>query len=328
MSLFTDSDFVTSTSLSAIDGELSKNVIGNAQLGVTLEGPNSVIRRTIEEAGALILAKFQSYSGYLIGGGTSAHYLAVNATGGNNAINRPRIRLAQVVAIDPDPSRVHLRRWLEYRCLAATFRAVFRRNTAKDQDRYAVKVNDYDQEAKSAAAALWSVGLPVITIGGPLDCPGAIRQAYAGAFTANAVTHGGAGSTDTGGPWYCAITYTGALYVSPTVKGNAESGPSATQLVTTANGERITLSIAALTPPDGTMLTGNADGIYVRMAATGWNVYVGATADTMRLQNAAPIALTSTTYTLTDAPTATGARMTSGQFSTSSYASSNIVARG
>jgi hypothetical protein len=162
----------------------------------------------------------------------------------------------------------------------------------------------------------------------PLPCPGALREFDAGTFGDSNVSAGGAGSHDAGGDYRMAVTWVGQSYVSPAKKANAESAGSAKVSITTAAGELLTVSIAGLTPPTlDPPAVGTAEGLYTRMPAVGWNVYVGAATGELYLQNAAPLPLATTTYTLADAPVLSGSRLEPGQFSDYSFAWQHMLQR-
>lgn len=98
-------------------------------------------------------------------------------------------------------------------------------------------------------------------------------------------------------------------YLSPKTKGNSESAPSARATgisVTTANVLHVDISV--LNPPNGLNPLNSAlgQGLVIPGIASGWNVYVGAQGGTLFLQNATPIAIGTTGYTLAGAPVLSG----------------------
>jgi hypothetical protein len=72
---------------------------------------------------------------------------------------------------------------------------------------------------------------------------------------------------------------------------------------------------------------GTADGLYTQLTATGWNVYVGTSQKSMFLQNTTPIALSTTTYTLPNAPVVAGSILKPGQFADYNFAFQNMLLR-
>lgn len=321
MALFTDSDIITADDLQAKDPEIRK--IASAESPpIILEGNSSIIRNTVEECGHEILSRFQNYSGYLVSPSMPINHVAAVNNIFSTAISRSRFRLNQVLGSGPDPSVQLVQRWLEYSSLTNAYRAAFARFSDKN-DRFERKMDLYAEERDKAWARITWTGIPVVLI--PLPCPGAIREPLAGTFDENNLSPSGSGSTDPGSSWFVAITWTGAAYQSPQNPAQNESGPSAAAAVTTASGQKITVSIANLTPPASTPPNvGTADGLYTQVQATGWNIYAGSDASKLRLQNATPIPVGTTSYTLPDQPTSTGALAAKGQFPDYNFAWSQI----
>jgi hypothetical protein len=306
--LFTDSDIITPGDLAVVDQEV---ITDATALNVTLSGPGSIIRRAVEEAGTEITAAFQNFSGYLVGLGISANHVAAVLNTLTTAINRPRARLNQVCALDPDPTHLHMKRWLEYRALTGFYRSLYHR---KVEDRFEKKMNNYRAEANFAWSNLTSNGLPIVLQ--PLACPGALRELGSGTWGPSNVSASGTGSSEIGHVYDVAITWVNSQgYVSWANNGNGESAPSAIVTLSAITRSVLTLALAGLNPPNGTIPQnlGTADGIYTPQPATGWNVYVGITGQTLWLQNATPIPIATTGYTLADAPTLTGNPMGQGQ---------------
>lgn len=323
--LFTDSDIITADQIAVLDPEC-KAVAASEKPSIVLEGDNSIIRHTIDEAGNQLESKYQNFSGYLISPGINLNHAAAVMNILSTAINRPRMRLNQVVAVPPDPTKSALQRWLEAYALRNLYRAAFAR-FSKNEDRYQKKFEFWDSEAQTAWSRLISQGIPVVLQ--PLPCPGALREFGAGLFQDGAVTAGGSGSTDPGDRYGVAITWTGSAYVSPSNKNNAESAGSARVFVTTTAGQLLSVSISALTPPGATLpAVGTADNIYTQQAATGWNIYAsGPGASGMYLQNASPIPVATKSFTLPDKPVLTGPILTAGQFPDYNFAFQNMLHR-
>ena len=323
--LFTDSDIITSANLTAVDPE-SVNVAATQKPSIILDGPGSIIRQTVAEACSDITARFQNYTGFLVSPGINLAHMAAVSNIMSTSISRPRMRLNQVVAIGPDPSRQDVALWLTHSALRALYRAAYAR-FGKEQDRYARKMELYEIEEKRVWGNIQSSGLPIVLV--PLPCPGALREPNPGTWGTANVTHAGTTSTDAGGIYFVAITWVGQPYVSPTNTGNAESGPSTVQVVATLATELISVSIATLNPPNVTPTNvGTADGLYTQVKATGWNVYVGQSADLMYLQNSSPVPVGTVSYTLADKPVLSGPIMGIGQWADYNWAIQRMLQRG
>jgi hypothetical protein len=325
MALFTDSDIVTAADLASHDPELPL-VQEAIQPPPPIEGPGSIIRNSVDECAHEIRMKFQNFSGYLVSPGINLNHVAAVQNILSTAINRPRMRLNQVVALDPDPTKCLLRHWLLYNALYHFYRAAYARFSGGG-DRYSRKMQLFEDEASKAWSRLIADGIPVVL--NPIPCPGAIREFGVGTWGDSNVTAGGNGSTETGNEYYVAITWVSQpAYVSSTSKGNAESGGSAIVATQPAAVQVITASIAGLKPPGNPLpAVGTADGLYTQLTATGWNVYVGTSQNSMFLQNITPIALSTTTYTLPNAPVLAGSILQPGQFADYNFAFQNMLLR-
>ena len=320
--LFTDSDIVTPADLAAVDQEITNDA---SVFNITLSGAGSIIRRSAEEAGTEITSAFQNFSGYLVGLGISANHVAAVLNTLSTAINRPRARLNQVCALDPDPTHLHVKRWLEYRALTGFYRAIYHR---KIEDRYEKKMTNYRAEATHAWNNLISNGLPIVMQ--PLACPGAVRELGSGTWAASNVSAGGTGSSETGHVYDVAITWVNSQgYSSWANNGNGESAPSAIVTQPVLAGQVLSLTLSGLNPPNGTIPQnlGTADGIYTPQPATGWNVYAGISGTTLWLQNAAPIPIATTSYTLPSAPLLAGNPMGRGQHPDYNFAFQDVLWR-
>lgn len=324
--LLTDSDIVTAAHLQSLDSECAR-VAAAETPAIQLEGPESIIRRAVTSCGDELKAAFQNFSGYLLSPSMSINHVAAVMNTYSAAISRPRFRLNHVVAIEPDPSKHAVRRWIEYSALEKLYRSAFHRFIGqKNGDRYEAKMLMYHEEKDAAWRCLRSQGIPVVLI--PLPCPGALREFDAGTFGASNVSADPANSSDPGGKYLVAITWVGQPYVSPSQKHNAESAGSAQVSITTTDQQIITVDISGLTPPTlDPPAVGTAEGLYTRMPAVAWNVYVGGSADALYLQNVIPIPLVSTSYSLADAPVLAGGRLQAGQFSDSSFSWQNMLHR-
>lgn len=229
-----------------------------------------------------------------------------------------------------------IRDWLAYWAVTLGYRKLMGQSDPKS-DRYLLKYQFY---RKLVGNEKWNIlaatGIPYVRL--PLPAPGALFEPSAGRWTTANLSQvvPGAGSP-AGGTFYVAITWVAqaasngsGLYVSQAHKGNAESGPSQIMplqnsiypsLVVTA-GHVLTISIASLNPPTGAVplpeasVTGVTTGT---MIATGWNIYVGLGAGgnpptDLYLQNATPLPLTTTSYSLPANPVLTGYRLGPGQY--------------
>jgi hypothetical protein len=324
--LLTDSDVISTATLQSLDSECSR-VAAAETPPIQIEGPDSIIRRAVTTCGDELKAAFQNFSGYLLSPSMNINHVAAVMNVYSAAISRPRFRLNQVVAIEPDPSKHAVRRWIEYSALEKLYRSAFHRFVGtKNGDRYEAKMIMYAEEKDAAWRTLRSQGIPVVLI--PLPCPGALREFDAGTFGASNVSPAGSGSSDPGGKYLVAITWVGQPYVSPTNKANAESAGSAQVAATTVAGQVITVTTTGLTPPTlDPPAVGTAEGLYTRMLASSWNCYAGTSADALYLQNATPIPLGTTSYTLADKPALSGNRLQPGQWSDYNFSWQHMLQR-
>lgn len=314
--LYTDGNFITSDDMTVIDPEIMKTAA--AELIIVDNSPQSIITQSLGELSAEITSRFQNFSGYLVGVGYTANHLAAVLNVLSTAINRPRARMNQIVAIGPDPTKSQFQRYAVYYCLHAFYRSAFHR---KLNDRYEKKMGLYKEETDRAWANLKYMGMPIVT--SPLPCPGATLEYQSGTWGCDNVTATGSGSTDTGSTYYVAITWVNsANYASPTAQNQGESGPSMVATVPVGAGQFVSVSIATLNPPSGSLpqALGTSDGIYNPQPATGWNIYVGLTKTAMWLQNATPVPIATKTSTLTVAPLTSGSLLNQGQFPEYNYA--------
>jgi hypothetical protein len=63
------------------------------------------------------------------------------------------------------------------------------------------------------------------------------------------------------------------------------------------------------------------------MLASSWNCYAGTSADALYLQNATPIPLGTTSYTLADKPALSGNRLQPGQWSDYNFSWQHMLQR-
>ena len=302
----------------------------------------------MEGAGHEIVARFQNFSGYLLSPGVNLNHVAAVQNILSTAISRPRMRLNQVVVLEPDPSMSTMHRWLKFRALKDVYAAAFRR-FGKSSDRYQTKMDAWYEQAIQCCRRIESVGVGVVLI--PLPCPGAVREFNAGTFSQSNVNMGGSGSTDPGNVLYnVAITWTGtqpygAGYLNALNKNNSESGWSAIIQVPSSPASVISVNLSGLNPPNSNSFPaiGTAAGLYTVMLATGWNIYVGLASqfaigpqaaptgqpsvNPMWLQNSTPIPIATTSYTLPNAPIGNTSPLQSGQFSEYSFSCMNVLGR-
>lgn len=320
--LFTDAILVSQATLAQIDSELPKVATGE---GIAVDGVGAIADQVSSECAIELMAAVQTFGGLpSIGGVSWAHNAAVLNTG-YVGMDVPRVNLSQIVVDGLYPGLASpLQRWVQYRALALFYRDASGRK-GKANDRYEEKRENFNDLALKSWKQLKSTGLPFILA--PMACPGAAREVGSGSWTAGNVAK--VAGVGTAGTFYVAITYVdGISYQTPVAKGNAESGPSAAFSITTLISEVVTVDITSLNPPDGTTpAIGISQGIVTRRAATGWNVYVGATASTLYLQNASPIPVATKTYTLPGGPVLSGYVMTSGQYPDANITFQNMLMR-
>jgi hypothetical protein len=312
--LFTDDDLLTAADLVALDSEVTEVA---AAEDLVVEGEGSILRQAWEECANEVLGRMEAFGGELVfaGGGRWG------ALGGT----RSRVYLTQIVATDAYARKLSaLQRWVLYRALVLFYRAATNRTV---NDRHALKMAQFAEDAKQHWKALWRRGLPVVLE--PLPCPGALHEWNAGAWDGTKVT-GVAGGASAETTYTLAITWVdGSRYQSPTAKGNAESAGSRVLAYTLPANELLQVSIAGLRPPDGTPAARTpADGAFRTLVATAWNVYVGAAEGPLYLQNPAPVPIGTSSYTLAAAPVLGGAVLDPGQVPDTNFTFQNTLQRG
>lgn len=327
----TDADAVSVADLEAVDPEVL-TLANQVKNGTPLVGPESIIRQANDHACHEITAKFQGYSGYLVSGpGGFANHLAAITNNYSTTISRPRMRLNQIVSVEPDPSKRLVKNWIKYLSLQFFYRSVYHRfmgsgNKGTNDDRLAYKMYAYEEEAKNSWNRLEWAGLPLVLV--PLCAPGAVREYQAGVWSASNVTAGGSGSLETGNQYDVVITWTGLTYQSYKQPMNSESAPSAIQSVQTAAGQYLTVSIATLNPPNGIMPNvGVSDGAYSPMPALGWNIYAGVSGGPLYLQTSSPIPIATTSYTFSEVPGVNSMTVGVGQAPDFNYAFNRVLQR-
>jgi hypothetical protein len=314
MALFVDADHVSQADLLAIDPEIPD--IAEA------EGINTgqVIRQSWDECADALLAVAQRF-----GSGATDWTSGYTLRNGAGSGNIPAIQLSQIVVSPQDGRRISpLRRWMIYQALGMFYRAAANRRVT---DRYQGKLDANVETLKWRWRDVFSHGIPVVTV--PLPCPGAVHELDAGDFTdtgVTAVAGGSAAATDA----EVSITWVDETsYVSQEARRQGESGPSTAVQFTIPANSLLRVDISGLVPPGSVPYQGGtANGIRSYRKATGWNVYVGTPGGSRYLQNAAPIALTSTTYTLAAAPVLSGYIQSSGQVPDVNLTLQNTFQRG
>ncbi len=338
--LLTDFNVVTLRDLLQIDAEVSSVALASKP-AIKVEGDGSVIAQSWNESAAELQSAMQLYGTFLGSSGMQAHAAAILDVGGP-ARQTPRVRLNQVVTQDYNYSQSSspLKTWLIYRALYLFYRdASSRVVTASGKDRYDAKAEKFQQFADGKAfTALKSNGLPVVYK--PLECPGSIHAFQAGQWGFSNLSSVSGGTNPAAQNVQVAITYYDAsVYVSPSSKGNGESGPSDVVNFTIAANQLLHVDISSLMPPTGTMeAVGTASGIYTPLNATHWNIYAGPQVQSdppngpslnvpMYLQRSGlPIATKSATLAVD--PVFSGTRMQLGQFPDTSLTFQKLAGRG
>jgi hypothetical protein len=312
--LFTDADIVSAADLQRLDpecGEVLANV-DQSDAVVPLEGSGSICELATSEASSIIQAVNQSFSsGYSTPGISSVHLSWVNNTGMYQGSSQPRCKMSQIVVhnVDYGTSWSTLKHWVAHLALMILYRTVAARKT---EDRYVTKMIMNQTAAAEKWNQLMTVGLPVVQV--PFPAPGAKMWPDAGTFSAANVTAVVAPTT-AGGAKRVAICWVDGTRYNATLadRGDAESGPSAIVPITVPSNSVVSVSIASLNPPDGTNPpTGFSQGFTGSIKATAWNLFVGAAAGPMYLQNATPIPVATLTYALPGDPVV-GKPMRNGQ---------------
>jgi hypothetical protein len=290
--LFTDSLFPDTEILAALDPQAPR-VAQTA--GIVLDGPYSVIQAAYDECVAKFMVSVQcGRGGYAGAGACSGHLAAVFDTGGDT--QGFRIGLRQVVMTPTGAMNISpLQNWLAYTALAILYeRAVDSKGSA---DTYVIKAGTNRSRAETAFAGAKSMGIPVVQA--PLERPAAAKSDDPGEWGADDIST--AAGNMAAGDWEVAVTYVNGYATS-----NNESAPTDRALVTLDGSHDLVVSIARLRPP-----TGGNDILGPSMAATHWNIYAGASGGVLRLMNANPIPIATTSAKATEI---TGpVRMTSGQ---------------
>jgi len=305
--LWTDATPITQADLEGTDPEVAP--VATAE-GLSLAPDGAVLRNAMEECGHQILSRLQTFSGYIAGLGIGGAHLAAVMNTGGSPVSRPYIRLTNIVVTSPYPNVASpVQAWLRSTALRTFYRAA---TNKKLQDRYEQKMEMWDQRAADDWRLMQSLGLPIVLE--PFPAPAAVYEAASGAWTSSNVTSVTQSGT-AAAVYRVAVTFVdSSRYVSQTDKGNAESGPSEIVQIDVPINKAVKVDITTVTPVTvASQARGTADGIYALLAVTGWNVWIGAATGPLYLQNSAPIAIATKTYTLTADPVLTGSQLGSGQ---------------
>jgi hypothetical protein len=330
MGLINDSDFVSSLDMLALDPEITKAAAAEC---ITVDGPAGIAAQACDEVGQKLLLETQAFTGFLPPFAMPYNQTAAVLNLVGPSVNRARIALAQVIVGPQNPMESsiakpsHVKRYGIYLALSLFYRAAFYR---KANDRYDNKRKMYEDEIrKKYWPRLFNQGCPIVYK--PMACPGAIHEYNTGIWgPANVSTVAG---TNAGAAAYdVAISWVdNTKYISPALKGNAESAPSATvPAVNAAIGQVLQISIAGLNPPNGQAPLNLALGQSLVMpgSASGWNVYVGTAGGILYLQNAAPINIGTLSYKLPGAPVLSGYAADQGQYADAYFTMQKTLMRG
>jgi hypothetical protein len=309
--LLTDDYITTTAELAAYDPEVEDVA---TSVGITLDGDHGLIQQATTACLARLMTALEAMS---VGYGdriSSNHLAAVFNLGPVANSPRPRVHPSQVVLHETLSWGLHntIKQWAIAAALAMFFEQCAQRRVTED-DRYAKKAARHNKRAESLWIAIERGGVPVVL--SPLPCPGAKLWSGSGSWSSSNVTQVSSVGAS-GGTFRVAICWTAASYdASAYDRGNAESSPSRTVSVTVTANNKLSVSIAGLTPPAGGPAPGGVS-MYPAcssLIATGWQVLVGAATGPLYIQNAAPIALDTTSYALDEDPVLSGLEARPGQ---------------
>lgn len=311
--LWTDRVFVTQDDLSRIDSEVVE--VANSE-SITLNGSNGLLRGAIEECSNELQKLVTSFGGYLGSGDVSPNHTAAVMNIGMGSDVRAKATLSQIcVSGDVEDSWNWVKQWAVFWSLNVLYRDAFNRTV---KDRYEGKMRYYKSELqRRVTPSIMGLGLPIVLR--PLASPAATFERDSGTWGADNVTLvAGAGTLDAVDR-DVVVTYVDMtdanLYVSSTVRNNAESHPSERMTMAMTTGNVLHVDITSLGPPTGVQHPSQLLVCVVSpMRATHWNVYVGARAGLLYLQNVAPITIATKTYTLAADPLTGGQTPGIGQY--------------
>lgn len=310
--IWTDRVFITAEELTRVDSEVPEVVTAE---GITMGGPNGLIRGAIEEAGDELMKYLVGFGGFLGSGDVSAnHSWAVQNTGVGTMVRHKALPCQVIVSGDTAESWNNIHRWASFWALQIFYRNAFNRTV---KDRYEGKMRYYKSElVRRITPSLWGLGIPVVN--GPLAAPGATFERDAGTWdSSNLSLVAGSGTATTMKDVVVTYVDMGAPlpYVDSSDRGNSESHQSEIVQITPTSGNVISVNISSLNPPTGRQHPSQQIKCVIPMRrATHWNVYAGEADGTLYLQNAAPIAITTTSFDFPGNPLTSGPKPGLGQY--------------
>jgi hypothetical protein len=273
--LFVDRPAVTATDLNTLDNQVAKIVDARNE---NIDLP-ALLERVHSECGQRLLANLENWgpNRYADPAGLGqAHLSAVFNLGLSKNLQATTTDLVNIVTNgDLGTLTGSVKSWMTYLSLAAVYRDAYSR---KVDDKYLPKLTMYEGQAKDQWRTLSKLGIPIVDW--PLPCPAALYASDSGEFS---FTTPDAVGVFTPADYYAALTYTAVGYVSPTNRNNSESGLSSATKITLGSGKTIRADVTKLIPP---------------AAATGWNLWVGPTADKLYLQTLVPVPIATKEYTI------------------------------
>lgn len=317
--LWADADFISAADLMSEDPDIQDAA---DSLGITLGGSSGAIRRGIEEAGRYLENMLVSFTTYISSNDISANHLAAVFYTGSMPNQRRRFTLAQVVV-----SGQNLEYWSDCKIWAMNWvlkRFYITAANKSETDRY---TNKRDYYTKRNAIEMWpsfkQSGIPVVFR--PMPAPDQAQARNPGTWLASLVV----GSGVTTVAYDVAVSYVDqSVYINETLNGNGEGQASQVQTLTPTTGHVIQADITDLNPPNGALnLADISRGFVVPRNATGWNVWVGLTGQTLYLQNATPIPIATKIFTLPGDPVLSGFSVGQGQFADAFVSLHNLSKR-
>lgn len=310
--LWTDSIFLAPGDLARIDSEVQTVATSES---ITLTGDNGMLRGAVEEAANEMMKLVISFGGYLNAGDLTANHLAAVLNVGIGNSVRQKVGLQQIVVSGDVPGQWNwVKQWVVYWALRNFYRDAFARVGG---DRYKVKMDFYREEMQRRITSnLYTLGIPVVIR--PLVRPAAKFERNTGTWDSsnvNLVTGSGIATT----PFDVVVTYCDMsqsnFYASAAMPNNCESELSDVVTVTPGGAQVIEVDITSLNPPSGAQHPSQILVVVVSpLRATHWNVYIGNQGGVLYLQNAAPIPITTKTYTLVSDPVMSGYESSNGQY--------------
>lgn len=331
MALFNDADFISSADMLALDPEIQN--VADAQT-ITVDGPAGIAAQACDEVGQKILLETQAFTGFMPPFAMPYNQTAAVLNLVGPTVNRSRIALSQVIISPSNPSEMsiakpsHLKRYAIYVALQMFYRAAFFK---KKDDRFDNKRKSFEEEIrKKYWPRFHGQGVPIAYK--PMACPGAIHEFNVGNWSSSNVSTVAGVNANATASYDVAITWVdNTAYVSPSIKGNLESAPSARAVaVSVPTSTVLQISIVGLNPPNGLapLNVQLGQSLIVPGKASGWNVYVGAQGGTLYLQNSTPVAIATLTYTLPGPPTLSGYQADQGQFPDALFTMQRTLMRG